>query len=112
MIKPRGTKDKGRSLTNHAKAYSPFYCHPSPHNKKLTRDELREHSAKGLCWHCDEPWSRGHRCKKGRLLMIELVEDEDNEPSKEGLEAEEKAMEEESQPVDYVVHALAGYYIP
>ncbi|RRT60818.1 hypothetical protein B296_00005676 [Ensete ventricosum] len=111
MIKPRDTKDKGHSLTSHAKAYSPFYYHPSPHNKKLTRDEFRERSAKGLCWHCDEPWSREHRCKNGRLLMIEPVEDEDNEPSKEGLEAKEEAMEVESQPVDYGVHALVGYYI-
>ncbi|RZS00287.1 hypothetical protein BHM03_00029953 [Ensete ventricosum] len=76
--------------------------------KELTRDELHEQSAKGLCWHCDEPWSREHRCKKGRLLMIEPVEDEDNEPSEEGLEPKE----EEPQSVDYAVHALAGYSNP
>ncbi|RWV79877.1 hypothetical protein GW17_00058929 [Ensete ventricosum] len=76
--------------------------------KELTRDELHERSAKGLCWHCDEPWSREHRCKKGRLLMIEPVEDEDNEPSEEGLEPKE----EEPQSVDYAVHALAGYSNP
>ncbi|RWW42174.1 hypothetical protein BHE74_00052287 [Ensete ventricosum] len=80
--------------------------------KKLTRDELRERSAKGLCWYYDEPWSREHRYKKSRLLMIELVEDEDNEPSKEALEPEEEAMEEESQSVDYAVHALASYSNP
>ncbi|RWV90710.1 hypothetical protein GW17_00047065 [Ensete ventricosum] len=80
--------------------------------KKLTRDELRERSAKGLCWHCDEPWSREHRCKKGRLLMIDLVENEDNEPSKEGLKLEEEATEEEPQPTDYAVHVLAGYSNP
>ncbi|RWV83937.1 hypothetical protein GW17_00054392 [Ensete ventricosum] len=80
--------------------------------KKLTRDELRERSTKGLCWHCDEPWSHEHRCKKGRLLMIELVEDEDNEPSEEGLEPEEEAIEEEPQPAYYAVHALAGYSNP
>ncbi|RZS23965.1 hypothetical protein BHM03_00056981 [Ensete ventricosum] len=51
----------------------------APARKKLTRDELREQSAKELCWHCNEPWSRKHQCKKGRLLMIELAEDEDNE---------------------------------
>ncbi|RZR98936.1 hypothetical protein BHM03_00028390 [Ensete ventricosum] len=83
---------------------------PAP--KKLTRDELRERSAKGLCWHCDEPWSHEHRCKKGQLLMIEPVEDEDNEPSEEGLKLEEEATEEEPQPADYAVHALAGYSNP
>ncbi|RWV91752.1 hypothetical protein GW17_00045929 [Ensete ventricosum] len=81
----------------------------APAPKKLTRDELRERSAKELCWHCDEPWSREHRCKKGWLLMIEPVEGEDNEISEEALEPKEEAMEEESQPVDYVVHALADY---
>ncbi|RWW44537.1 hypothetical protein BHE74_00049696 [Ensete ventricosum] len=83
-----------------------------PHKKKLTRDELRERSAKGFCWHCDEPWSRKHRCKKGQLLMIELVEDEDSEPYEEGLEPEEEATEEEPQPANYTVHALAGYSNP
>ncbi|RRT51445.1 hypothetical protein B296_00002719 [Ensete ventricosum] len=84
----------------------------APAPKKLTRDKLHERSAKGLCWHCDEPWSREHHCKKGRLLVIEPVEDEDNETSEEALEPKEEAMEEESQPADYVVHALVGYSNP
>ncbi|RRT34109.1 hypothetical protein B296_00037715, partial [Ensete ventricosum] len=57
-------------------------------------------------------WSREHRCKKGRLLMTEPMEDEDNEPSEDGLEPEEEAIEEEPQPADYVVHALVGYSNP
>ncbi|RWV82614.1 hypothetical protein GW17_00055871 [Ensete ventricosum] len=81
----------------------------APAPKKLTTDELRKRSAKGLCWHCDEPWSREHRCKKGQLLMVEPTEDEDNETSEETLEPKEEAMEEESQPIDYTMHALAGY---
>ncbi|RWV93677.1 hypothetical protein GW17_00043854 [Ensete ventricosum] len=44
--------------------------------------------------------------------MIEPVEDEDSEPSEEGLKPEEEAMEEEPQPTDYTVHALAGYSNP
>ncbi|RWW36239.1 hypothetical protein BHE74_00058751 [Ensete ventricosum] len=84
----------------------------APAPKKLTRDELRERSAKGLCWHCDEPWSHEHCCKKGQLLMIEPVEDEDSEPYEEGLEPKEEATEEEPQPADYAVHALASYSNP
>ncbi|RZS29190.1 hypothetical protein BHM03_00062889 [Ensete ventricosum] len=80
--------------------------------KELTRDELCEHSAKGLCWHYDEPWSREHRCKKGWLLVIEPVEDEDIILSEEDLELEGEATEEEPQPADYVVHELAGYSNP
>ncbi|RWW09676.1 hypothetical protein GW17_00026823 [Ensete ventricosum] len=41
-IEPRGTKDKGHSLTSHAKAYCLLYHHPAPAPKKLIRDELRE----------------------------------------------------------------------
>ncbi|RWW89713.1 hypothetical protein BHE74_00001250 [Ensete ventricosum] len=84
----------------------------APAPKKLTRDKLRKRSTERLCWHYDEPWSREHHCKKGRLLMIEPVEDEDREPSEEGLEPEEEATEEEPQPADYQVHALAGYSNP
>ncbi|RZS27146.1 hypothetical protein BHM03_00060572 [Ensete ventricosum] len=35
-IEPRGGKDKGRSPTSHAKAYSPLYCHPSPCTTKCS----------------------------------------------------------------------------
>ncbi|RWV98138.1 hypothetical protein GW17_00039036 [Ensete ventricosum] len=83
-----------------------------PALKKLTRDELRERSTKELCWHCNEPWSHEHHCKKGRLLVIEPVEDEDNETSEKALEPKEEAMEEESPPANYAVHALAGYSNP
>ncbi|RWV83719.1 hypothetical protein GW17_00054638 [Ensete ventricosum] len=84
----------------------------APASKKLTRDELHERSAKELCWHCDEPWSCEHHYKKGRLRMIEPAEDEDNETSEEALEPKEEAMEEESQPANYAVHALASYSNP
>ncbi|RRT52463.1 hypothetical protein B296_00021474 [Ensete ventricosum] len=111
-IESRDMKDKGCSLTSHVQAYRPLYCHQSRAPKKLTRDELHERSAKKLCWHCDEPWSREHHCKKGWLLMIEPAKDENNETSKEALEPKEEAMEEESQPADYTVHTLAGYSNP
>ncbi|RRT31560.1 hypothetical protein B296_00029406, partial [Ensete ventricosum] len=91
---------------------APSIAIQAPAPKKLTRDELHERSAKELCWHCDEPWSHEHHCKKGRLLMIELAEDEDNKTSEEALEPKEEAMEEESQPANYAVHALAGYSNP
>ncbi|RWW14155.1 hypothetical protein GW17_00022094 [Ensete ventricosum] len=69
----------------------------TPAPKKLTRDELRE------LWICK------HRCKKGRLLVIEPMEDEDSKPSEEGPKLEEEAMEEDPQSADYAVHAFVGY---
>ncbi|RWV83319.1 hypothetical protein GW17_00055094 [Ensete ventricosum] len=104
--------DKGCSPSSHAIAFSSLYCHLSPCTKKLTRDELRERSTKGLCWHCDESWNREHHCEKGRLLVIEPMEDKDSEPSEEDLELEDETTEEEPQPADYAVHLLVGYSNP
>jgi hypothetical protein len=30
---------------------------------RLTQEELKEKTARGLCWHCDEKWHRGHMFK-------------------------------------------------
>ncbi|RWV78428.1 hypothetical protein GW17_00060611, partial [Ensete ventricosum] len=45
-------------------------------------EEHRDRSVSGLCWHCDEPWSHDYHCKKGRLLMIEPIEESENEDLK------------------------------
>ncbi|RRT66016.1 hypothetical protein B296_00030331 [Ensete ventricosum] len=102
----RRTRVTSRSAKPKPSAPSTAIRAPTP--KKLTRDELRERSAKGLCWHCDELWSREHRCKKGWLLVIEPVKDEDTEPSEESLEPEDEATEEEPKSADYAVHALVN----
>ncbi|RWV99713.1 hypothetical protein GW17_00037366 [Ensete ventricosum] len=70
---------------------------------------LKEKRYNGLCWHCDEPWSHEHYCKKGRLLMIEPVDKEDLEHEEEDCCHEEEDTEEESQPADCMMHALTGY---
>ncbi|RWV82392.1 hypothetical protein GW17_00056111 [Ensete ventricosum] len=59
----RRTKVTPRLAIPKPSAPSTIIQAPAP--KKLTREELRERSAKGLCWHYDEPWSHKHRCKKG-----------------------------------------------
>ncbi|RZR73375.1 hypothetical protein BHM03_00023299 [Ensete ventricosum] len=61
----------------------------SPQPKKLLREELRDRSAKGLCWHCDKLWSRNYHCKKERLLMIKPIEHEEGD-----LEHEENVKED------------------
>ncbi|RZR85802.1 hypothetical protein BHM03_00012841 [Ensete ventricosum] len=83
----------------------PVPSHPSL-PKELTK-ELWDQSAKGLCWHCDEPWSHDHRYKKGRLLLIEPLEEVE-----EVWEHEEEVADEEQQPIDITMHALAGYANP
>ncbi|RRT45959.1 hypothetical protein B296_00054776 [Ensete ventricosum] len=75
--------------------------------KKLTRKELHDRSTKGLCWHCDEPWSRNHRCKRGHLLLIEPLDDLEEE-----VHEHEEVTEEEPQSADCMMHALADYVNP
>jgi hypothetical protein len=80
----------------------------------LTQKELKEKTARGLCWHCDEKWHIGHMCKQGKLLMIEL------RVKKMAQEMDSsKAEQEDDEPiggdddkVTYIVHALAGYSNP
>ncbi|KAH0738993.1 hypothetical protein KY290_037698 [Solanum tuberosum] len=43
--------------------------------KKLTRSKIEERRLKGLCFNCDEPFTRGHQCKK--LFWIDFVNDEE-----------------------------------
>ncbi|RWW42163.1 hypothetical protein BHE74_00052302 [Ensete ventricosum] len=111
-IEPRGTKDKGRSLTSHAEAYYPLYCHLSPCTKKVDKRRASRTIGQGVVLALRRTVEPQHHYKKGQLLVIELAEDEDNETSEEALEPKEEAMEEDSQPADYAVHALVGYSNP
>ncbi|RWV79573.1 hypothetical protein GW17_00059267, partial [Ensete ventricosum] len=69
--------------------------------------EYQTRFAKGLCWHYNQPWSHGHRCKKGMLLMIEPIEE-----SKEEDPEPEEDTKKDMQLVVSTVHALAGYTNP
>ncbi|RZS28942.1 hypothetical protein BHM03_00062600 [Ensete ventricosum] len=74
--------------------------------KELTREEPRDKSTRGLCRHYDGSWSCDHHYKKGRLLMIEPIEEPERE---EDLEPEEENTKEDPQPTNCMTHALADY---
>jgi len=44
-----------------------FPSTPTPHLpfKRLSSEELAVHRNHGLCYHCDEQWTRGHQCNTG-----------------------------------------------
>ncbi|RRT50026.1 hypothetical protein B296_00005906 [Ensete ventricosum] len=105
-------KDKGRSPTSHAEAYCPLYCHLSPCTKNVDKRLASRTIGQGVVLALRRTVEPQHHCKKGQLLVIELAEDEDNETSEEALKPKEEAMEEESQPANYAVHALADYSSP
>jgi hypothetical protein len=50
--------------------------------KRLTWSEMQSRRAQGLCFHCDERFVLGHKCKRSQLLLLEdsyKEEDIDNE---------------------------------
>ncbi|CAL9132125.1 unnamed protein product, partial [Musa textilis] len=82
-----------------------------PNHNLNTREELKESSAKGLCSHCDERWSKEHHCRQGKLLRIEPIEEKFKA---EELDFDQGSIETDKDidPITYTVHALAGYSNP
>ncbi|RWW78411.1 hypothetical protein BHE74_00013372 [Ensete ventricosum] len=76
----------------------------SPQPKKLTREELRDSSAKSLCGNCDKLWSLEHQYKKETPLIIAPTE----EPKFEDTTLEPKEKDT-PQPATRTVPTLAGY---
>lgn len=53
--------------------------------RKLTPSEMQEHRRLGLCYNCDEKYSRQHRCQQ--IFSIIITNDEEiNEPTPESME--------------------------
>jgi hypothetical protein len=48
------------------------------HRQRLSSAELRQRIDKGLCWHCDEKYTPGHRCR-ARLYCLTGHEDSDDD---------------------------------
>nr|GMD76862.1 Transposon Ty3-G Gag-Pol polyprotein [Ipomoea batatas] len=63
--------------------------------RKFTAVEIRDWLDKGLCFHCDQKYSQGHRCK-GRFLL--LIGDEE-EPD---MDAELVVGEEDPTNVEFI----------
>ncbi|XP_019438841.1 PREDICTED: uncharacterized protein LOC109344533 [Lupinus angustifolius] len=54
--------------------------------KHLTNVEIREKREKGLCFRCDEPYNREHKCRNKQLRIILVKVDEEGEGNEEGEE--------------------------
>ncbi|KAL1172100.1 hypothetical protein V6Z11_A05G326500 [Gossypium hirsutum] len=65
----------------------------APFIKRLTRAEMAERRAKGLCYNCDESYSMGHKCK--RLFWIEVPDIEDEQ-------------DDEVDDLEISLHAIRG----
>jgi hypothetical protein len=66
-------------------------------------DERRE---KGLCFNCDDKYSKGHKCGENQLFYIDYEEEEDQE-----LELPQDLDLEETTPI-ISSHVLADINTP
>uniref|UniRef100_A0A1D1ZCI9 Retrotransposon-derived protein PEG10 n=1 Tax=Anthurium amnicola TaxID=1678845 RepID=A0A1D1ZCI9_9ARAE len=62
---------------------------PFPHKivapiKRLTKEQIDDRRAKGLCYSCDEKWNRGHKCAAHKLFLIQIV------PAAEAFDSDEE----------------------
>ena len=52
---------------------------PSNQPHRLTTKQLEEIRVKGLCFNCDNKYSKGHKCGEKKLFYIECDEEEQKE---------------------------------
>ena len=101
------SRKQGTNVTRD-KGYSTPYL---PQPTRLTPQQIEEKKEKGLCFNCDNKYSRGHKCSEKKLFYIEgLSEEEEDEPI---LEEDRESGEEshDSQPI-ICCHALLGFIAP
>ena len=81
--------------------------------KRLSPEELARRREKGLCFQCDEKFSRGHKCSSSLFLLI--ADDEDTLPDVERnpeLPPEPPELPPKSPPAQLSLHALSGHSAP
>ena len=60
-------------------------CHESAQVKRLSPEELASHRERGLCFYCDNKFTRGHRCSSRFFLLI-ADDDTGDAPLKPNIE--------------------------
>jgi hypothetical protein len=51
----------------------------TPQPTRLTPQQLEERKEKGLCFNCDNKYSKGHKCGEKKLFYIDCEEEEEEE---------------------------------
>jgi hypothetical protein len=57
----------------------------TPQPTRLTPQQLEERKEKGLCFNCDNKYSKGHKCGEKKLFYIDCEEEEEQEQEQEHL---------------------------
>jgi len=88
----------------------PFNNRLAPPTRRISTKELDEKRAKGLCFRCDDKWTRDHKCRENKLFILEDTYDEDDD--EEEPEEEHPTEKEEEDIATISLHALAGIATP
>ena len=83
----------------------------TPQPTRLTPQQLEERKAKGLCFNCDNKYSKGHKCGEKKLFYIDCEEEEEQEQEPSQDENVEAISSEELTPT-ISCNALAGISTP
>ena len=78
--------------------------------KRLTPSELALRREQGLCFNCEEKYSRGHKCASSLFLFV-TEEDDDNRDMDPGP-SQLTPSSQESSPTQISLHALSGHGAP
>jgi hypothetical protein len=83
----------------------------TPQPTRLTPQQLEERKAKGLCFNCDNKYSKGHQCGDKKLFYIDCEEEEEQEQEPSQDENVDAISSEELTPT-ISCNALAGISTP
>ena len=64
--------------------------------QRLTPQHLDERIAKGLCFNCDNKYSKGHKCNEKKLFYTDYEEEEPKEQEASQEEATSEEIEEDT----------------
>eukprot|EP00253_Pinus_taeda_P025634 PITA_25634 len=85
-----------------------------PQPIRLTPQQLEEKRAKGLCYSCDNKYTKGPKCAEKKLFCIDCEEEEEKEQesSKEEDILQEQCLDKEEMNSTISCNALAGITTP
>ena len=80
--------------------------------KRFTSEEMTHRRVRGLCYHCDDKWITGHRCKP-RLHFLIPYEDFEPFVASSGVHSLQSANLEPLDPLPHIsLHAMDGTATP
>jgi hypothetical protein len=65
----------------------------TPQPTRLTPQQLEERKEKGLCFNCDNKYSKGHKCGEKKLFYMDFEEEEEEEQKQEQEPSQDENVE-------------------